>query len=58
MLQDYMDGTVSAPPIALSIDGWCNHVRYANTIGLVKNLLEPVPQDIRELLHSTRTSDP
>ena len=58
MLNEYAVGSVSALPIALSIDGWCNHVRYANTVGLVKNLLEPVPQDIRELLHSSRTADP
>jgi hypothetical protein len=56
MIKDYADGLVSAPHIAMSIDGWCNHVRYANTIGLVKNLLEPVPQSIRELLHSKRTT--
>ncbi len=55
MLKTFTGDEASAQQIASSVDGWLNHVRYANTVGLMNSLLKPVPLDVRQLLHSELT---
>ncbi|MEN8167001.1 MAG: reverse transcriptase domain-containing protein [Pseudomonadota bacterium] len=52
MLKDFNGDKASAHQIASNVDGWLNHVRYANTAGLMKTLLKQVPLEVRQLLHS------
>jgi hypothetical protein len=39
MANEYLEGRVSFAEITASVQGWSNHVRYGNTIGLRKSLL-------------------
>jgi RNA-directed DNA polymerase len=39
MVQRYADGQVTLDQVSASVQGWVNHVRYANSIGLRKALL-------------------
>ncbi len=34
LLADYADGLVALDQVTASVQGWVNHVRYGNTVGL------------------------
>ena len=36
MLEAYANGELSLEKVTASVQGWINHVRYANSIGLRK----------------------
>jgi len=55
MLNVFQDEAEFSEKIATRIDGWLNHVRYANTVGLGKDMLRPVPPSVLQLLNSTQT---
>ena len=42
MVADYADGLITLAQLTASIQGWVNHARYGNTIGLRKALLGEV----------------
>ncbi len=42
MARQYADGEISLDQVSASVQGWINHVRYRNTIGLRKALLGAV----------------
>jgi len=42
LAQQYADGEISLDQITASVQGWVNHLRYGNTIGLRKALLRSV----------------
>jgi len=42
MAHEYADGEITIDQVRASVKGWCNHVRYGNTIGLRKALLGSV----------------
>lgn len=45
MLRQYAVGEVPLEEINIAVQGWLNHVRYANTIGLQRAVLsEPIPR--------------
>jgi hypothetical protein len=44
-------GDLSAERLAACIDGWVNHIRYGNTVGLREAVLGDVPPEVRALLH-------
>jgi len=46
-------GRLSADRLAASIQGWCNHAQYANTVGLRKAVLRPVPCQALQVGNST-----
>lgn len=46
----WQTGQRSAEDVAASLRGWCNHARYANTVGLRKAMLAAVPSPIRRLV--------
>jgi hypothetical protein len=39
MVRQYAEGDVTLDRISASVQGWVNHVRYANSVGLRKALL-------------------
>ncbi len=39
LLEDYADGAITLEQVTASVQGWVNHTRYANTIGLRKSIL-------------------
>jgi len=42
MAGQYADGEISLDQVTASVQGWANHLRYGNTIGLRKALLGDV----------------
>lgn len=57
MANEYIEGRVSFEEITASVQGWSNHVRYGNTIGLRKSLLgkfilPPSQKDSRHVIQS------
>jgi hypothetical protein len=54
MINAWQAGTISTNTLAVSISGWVNHVRYGNTTGLRKKMLNLVPA---EALQSVRHLD-
>jgi len=51
MLGDWEAQRLSSEDVAASINGWVNHVRYGNTVGLQSALLQDLPIEIRSLLY-------
>jgi retron-type reverse transcriptase len=39
----YTDGEITLEQVTASVQGWVNHVRYGNTVGLRKSLFNAVP---------------
>ena len=39
MRRDYLAGELSFEQMTASVQGWVNHARYANTVGLRKSVL-------------------
>jgi RNA-directed DNA polymerase len=42
LAEDYADGRLSLDQVTASVQGWVNHVRYGDTLGLRKAVLESV----------------
>lgn len=38
-MADYADGLISFDQLTASVQGWVNHARYGNTVGLRKAVL-------------------
>ncbi|MCO5206234.1 MAG: reverse transcriptase/maturase family protein [Anaerolineae bacterium] len=51
MLADYADGALSLDAMTASVQGWVNHVRFGNTVGLRKSLLtaQTIPRKQRKI---------
>ncbi len=45
-LRDHQCGKQDARSVARSLDGWLNHVRFANTVGLRKSMCRLAPSEI------------
>ncbi len=43
MVRDVNCGRTALPRLHVSVRGWINHVRYANTVGLRKAIFRPLP---------------
>ena len=54
MLGDWEAQRLSSEDVAASVNGWVNHVRYGNTVGLQAALLQDLPIEIRSLLYSQK----
>jgi hypothetical protein len=50
LLQSWQAGMISTDELVASIDGWVNHVRYGNTVGLRKEMLSAVPEGLLQLV--------
>jgi RNA-directed DNA polymerase len=50
LLDEWEAGFVSDESLSASIQGWINHVRYGNTVGLRKSVLAAVPEEIIALI--------
>ncbi len=54
---DALEAGVDDPRlVAARIDGWLNHVRYGNTVGLSRSVLRKVPTEVIGLLNSPRVT--
>lgn len=42
LVADYADGIISLAELEVAVQGWVNHVRYGNTMGLRRAVLTPV----------------
>jgi hypothetical protein len=42
LAEQYADGEVTLDQVTASVQGWVNHARYGNTVGLRESLLESV----------------
>ena len=42
LVTDYADGVITLDQLTASVQGWVNHARYANTVGLRKAVLTSV----------------
>jgi RNA-directed DNA polymerase len=51
LLVAYEAGLVPPESVAASIEGWRNHLRYGNTVGLQRAVLDVVPPEIMALVH-------
>ena len=51
LLAVWREDKISVETLVASIRGWCNHVRYGNTVGLQKAILRRLPTEIVELLN-------
>jgi hypothetical protein len=40
LVEDYADGRISLERVTASVQGWVNHARYGDTLGLRRALLE------------------
>jgi retron-type reverse transcriptase len=49
LLSSWQSGEVTSEALVASIQGWCNHIRYGNTVGLRKAVLRGLPPRILEL---------
>jgi hypothetical protein len=52
LLEAWDAGRLSADRLAASIEGWNNHAQYANTVGLRKAVLKPVPREALQVAAS------
>jgi len=52
LLRLYQGEPELAEAVAASVDGWLNHAGYADTEGLARALLHPLPENLLDLLHS------
>ena len=43
LLQSYQNGNIDFDTVTTSVQGWANHVRYGNTVGLRKAILSKTP---------------
>jgi RNA-directed DNA polymerase len=50
LLDEWEAGLVSDESLSASIQGWINHVRYGNTVGLRKSVVAAVPEEILALI--------
>jgi RNA-directed DNA polymerase len=50
LLGEWEARSISDESLSASIQGWINHVRYGNTVGLRKSVLAAVPEKILELI--------
>ncbi len=55
LVADYADGAISFDQLNASIQGWINHVRYGNTVGLRKAILTSTIIPSPEQSYPTRT---
>jgi hypothetical protein len=46
LLAAYEADLLPAEGVAATIEGWVNHVRYGNTVGLRRAVLDAVPREI------------
>jgi RNA-directed DNA polymerase len=51
LLAAWREDKIPVETLVASIRGWCNHVRYGNTVGLRKAILRRLPTEIVELLN-------
>lgn len=42
LVENYADGIISLDQLTASVQGWVNHVRYGNTVGLRKAMLSNI----------------
>jgi len=56
LLVAYDAGLVPPETVAASIEGWSNHVRYGNTVGLQRAVLDVVPPEIIALVHCPKAT--
>ena len=44
LLAGYFKGETTREKVEASVHGWCNHVRYGNTVGLRESILSTMPE--------------